>query len=106
MEGLKRILKAQLVNLVVKKFADITDKIIPFFDKYPLFLYGSYASIKGPHPPPHTCVGWGLGEGAKALEFSDFKRVANLMQNKAHLTEEGLAQIRSIKSGMNFSRNS
>lgn len=81
MEGLKRILKAQLVNLVVKKFADITDKIIPFFDKYPL-------------------------QGVKALEFSDFKRVANLMQNKAHLTEEGLAQIRSIKSGMNFSRNS
>jgi hypothetical protein len=69
------------VNLVVTKFKDITDKIIPFFDKYPL-------------------------QGVKALEFSDFKRVANLMKNKAHLTKEGLAKIRSIKSGMNFLRNS
>jgi len=34
------------VNFVVTKFSDITEKIIPFFDKYPLFLSGSYASIK------------------------------------------------------------
>src|SRR5690606_18370594 len=52
-----------VVNLVVTRFQDITDKIIPFFERYPL-------------------------QGAKALEFSDFKRVANLMKNKAHLTKE------------------
>jgi hypothetical protein len=31
---------------VVLKFPDIQQKIIPFFAKYPLFLSGSYASIK------------------------------------------------------------
>ena len=50
--------------------------------------------------------GVGVGEGgAKALDFSDFKRVAELMENKAHLTEQGLSQIRSIKSKMNHLRD-
>jgi hypothetical protein len=48
--------------------------------------------------------GGGVG-GAKALDFSDFKRVAELMENKAHLTEQGLSQIRSIKSKMNHLRD-
>jgi hypothetical protein len=68
------------VYLVVTKFKDITEKIILFFDKYPL-------------------------QGVKVLDFSDFKRVAELMKNKAHLTEQGLCQIRSIKSKMNLLRD-
>ena len=33
------------------------------------------------------------------------KKVVILMKNKAHLTREGLDQIRKIKSGMNTIRN-
>ena len=52
---------------------DITDKIIPFFDKYPLV-------------------------GVKRLNYLDFcKPVADLIKNKAHLTTEGLSQIKIIK---------
>jgi hypothetical protein len=54
---------------------DITTKIIPFFSKYPI-------------------------KGIKSLDFSDFCKVAQKMENKDHLTEEGLNQIRLIKSGM------
>lgn len=62
-----------------KNFVDINQKIIPFFDKYPL-------------------------QGEKAKDFSDFKKVALLMQSKAHLTREGLEEIIKRKSGMNTRR--
>ena len=52
---------------------------IPFFDKYPI-------------------------KGIKALDFSDFKLIANLMYNKKHLTEQGLSEIQSIKLNMNLFR--
>jgi hypothetical protein len=55
------------------------DKLIPFFDQYPL-------------------------HGAKRLDYLDFCKVANLMEGKLHLTEEGLDQIRKIKDGMNTGR--
>jgi hypothetical protein len=61
------------------KFQDIFEKIIPLFDKYPI-------------------------KGIKALDYSDFKKVANLMYNKEHLTEEGLSKINSIKLNMNLFR--
>ena len=67
------------LNYVVTKFKDITDKVIPFFDKYPI-------------------------QGLKTFDFLDFKRVAGLMQNKVHLTKEGLHEIRFIKSKMNYCR--
>lgn len=66
-------------DFMVTKFADFTEKIIPFFAKYPI-------------------------AGVKSLDFADFCKVAELMQQKAHLTEEGLAEIRLIKAGMNLSR--
>ncbi len=74
-------LKRSAVYFVVTKFDDIINKIIPFFDKYPI-------------------------QGLKILDFSDFKSVVKLMDNKAHLTKEGLSKIRSIKSKMNFQRDS
>jgi hypothetical protein len=67
------------VDFVVTKLPDLISQIIPFFDKYPL-------------------------QGVKSKEFLDFKIVAKLMQNKEHLTQEGLEQIRQIKSGMNTQR--
>lgn len=63
-------------ELIVEKFTDIVEIIIPFFDKYKL-------------------------QGAKQKDFEDFKKVALLMQDKVHLTSQGLEEIRKIKSGMN-----
>jgi hypothetical protein len=63
----------------VTKITDITDKIFPFFDKYPLL-------------------------GAKALDLTDFKKAAVIISSKGHLTNEGLEQIRLIKSRMNSAR--
>lgn len=58
----------------------ISDKIIPLFTKYPL-------------------------EGVKRLDYVDFCKVAELMGKKAHLTPEGLEQIRKIQAGMNTLRS-
>ena len=70
-----------LGDYVVSRFTDIVEKIIPFFDKYPL-------------------------EGAKSLNYADFKKVAGMMKGGAHLTLEGLEEIRKIKAGMNSGRPS
>jgi hypothetical protein len=67
-------------NFIVTRFSDIIEKIIPFFDKYPV-------------------------EGVKALDYADFKRVAELMRVKAHLTADGLEEIRQIKAVMNTGRS-
>jgi hypothetical protein len=48
-------------ELIVEKFSDIVEIIIPFFEKFKL-------------------------QGAKQKDFENFKRVALLMQSKAHLT--------------------
>jgi len=66
-------------DFVVTKFSDITDKIIPFFEKYPI-------------------------KGVKALDFLDFRRVALLMKAGVHLTVDGVEQIRVIKERMNRGR--
>lgn len=73
------ILKQSAAYFVVVNFKDIKEKIIPLFDAYPI-------------------------KGVKALDYSDFKKVANLMHNKEHLTEQGLSKIKSIKSNMNLFR--
>ena len=71
--------KRETFQLMVTKLEDIVTIIIPFFKKYPI-------------------------RGVKGLEFADFCKVAELMNNKKHLTEEGLEQIRQIKAGMNTGR--
>jgi hypothetical protein len=63
----------------VTKFSSLNDIIIPFFEKYPL-------------------------HGVKAKDFEDFSKTAKLVQNKTHLTAEGLNKIRNIKAGMNTGR--
>jgi LAGLIDADG endonuclease len=75
----KIILGSQAVYYVVQKLSDLTDIIIPFFDKYPL-------------------------QGVKVKDFEDFKHAAKLMESNAHLTEEGLEEIRKIILGMNTFR--
>jgi hypothetical protein len=70
----------ELGQFVVTRFSEISEKIIPFFLKYPL-------------------------RGTKLLNFKDFCKVAELMRNKAHLTEQGLDQISQIKVGMTQEEN-
>nr|YP_010146936.1 hypothetical protein K4014_mgp31 [Cyclocybe aegerita]QQP21445.1 hypothetical protein [Cyclocybe aegerita] len=67
------------VHLQIAKFTDIKDKIIPFFDKYPI-------------------------EGVKSLDFEDFKKVCKLIENKKHLTPLGIKAILDIKLNMNQNR--
>jgi len=63
----------------VTKRSNLTEKIIPFFIKYPIL-------------------------GLKALDFKDFCLIAELTKNKAHCTKEGLAHIINIKANMNTGR--
>ena len=67
-------------DYLVYKVSDITNKIIPFFDKY-LIL------------------------GVKSLEYNDFKLVSNMVKNKEHLTKKGMDQIMKIRSNMNRNRS-
>lgn len=72
--------KGGVIDYMVTGLGDIVNKIIPFFIAHPL-------------------------RGAKLKEYQDFVKVAKLMENKAHLTKDGLEEIRSIKLGMNFKRD-
>lgn len=68
-----------MVKFKCIRFTDISSIIVPFFkEHYPM--------------------------GNKRLDFLDFGKVVKLMEDKAHLSEEGLEQIRSVKSGMNTQR--
>ena len=62
-----------------QSFADNFEKVIPFFQKYPIL-------------------------GVKSLDFADWCKVAKLINNKAHLTKEGFKNIKKIKAGMNKGR--
>jgi len=67
-------------DFIVSSLSEITNSIIPFLKKYPI-------------------------KGNKSLDFSDFCEVAKIMENKDHIREEGLNQIRLIQAGMNRNRN-
>ena len=62
------------VNLTIINLSDITNTIIPFFNKNPLV-------------------------GVKLLDYLDWCKIAKLMMNGSHLTIEGLDLNRKIKSG-------
>lgn len=68
------------VVLEIVNFSDISDTIIPFFEKYPII-------------------------GIKQLDYLDWSLVAQLMSGGHHLTGEGLTLIRSIKEKMNRERS-
>ena len=85
--------KGGCFNYRVFKLDDLTQKIIPFFNNYP-----------GPHPPRVGLPPSGGIIGVKALYFADWCQVVKLINEKKHLTEEGLNQIREIKAIMNRGR--
>lgn len=70
----------EVVDFLIQRFEDLTDKDIPFFDKYPVV-------------------------GIKALDFADWCKAAKLMKNKEHLTTEGLNQICLLNFGVNKNRD-
>jgi hypothetical protein len=65
--------------LQIKNKVYIDNKVIPFFEKYPIL-------------------------GVKSLDFEDFKKVAELIKIKEHLNTEGLQKILKIVEGMNLDR--
>ena len=67
------------IDFKVTNFSSIKDIIIPFFIKYPLI-------------------------GNKKLDLSDFSEITRLMENKSHLTLEGLNKIKEIRNKMNTNR--
>jgi hypothetical protein len=60
------------VKYKVSNFYDISNKIIPFFEKYPL-------------------------QAKKRLQFKEFCYVVELIKAKAHLTPEGIAKIQALR---------
>jgi hypothetical protein len=58
---------------------DIINKIIPFFDRYPL-------------------------QGSKALDHADLRKAAEIVKVNGHLTNPGFEDIIRIKAGMNKGR--
>ena len=42
--------------------------------------------------------------GAKALDYADFCKIVDIINNKGHLTRDGLNTIRTLNAGMNSSR--
>ena len=71
----KNSVAIQIVNT-----SDILNIIIPFFDNHKI-------------------------KGAKELDFIDFKKVAEIVKSKGHLTEQGFSEILTIKDNMNLKRS-
>lgn len=67
------------VAIQIVNTSDILNIIIPFFDKYKI-------------------------KGAKELDYIDFKKVAEIVNSKSHLTEDGFNRILVIKDNMNLKR--
>lgn len=66
-------------TFIVSKFSDISNKIIPLLNEYPLI-------------------------GTKQANYLDFFKVVELIRAKDHLTKEGIEKIQIIKSNMNNKR--
>jgi hypothetical protein len=78
------IISENSANLQISKFSDVTNILIPFFNKYPIL-------------------------GVKSLDFEDFKKICDLMQTKKSLNSAScstntLDKILEIKSNMNLRR--
>jgi len=69
----------EVVRIRVENFKLISEQVIPFFINNPL-------------------------QSSKLLNFIDFCKACDLIKEKAHFTEEGIATLKEIKSGMNTVR--
>ncbi len=66
-------------TILVRKLSEITEILVPLFKNHKL-------------------------HGTKRLDFEDFCKIGELMNNKEHLTQIGLDKITEIKKGMNLGR--
>lgn len=64
----------------VVSYSELTKKIFPFFNNYPV-------------------------QGIKSFDYIDFLKAVYIIKEKRHLTKEGLEEIQQIKNGMNSRRN-
>jgi len=76
---LEKHTKFPAVTLTIVKFSHIIEKVIPFFELYPII-------------------------GIKQKDFLDWCKIAKLMNEGSHLSIDGLNLIRKIKDGMNKGR--
>ena len=67
------------VDFQILKFKDLTDKVIPLFQRVPL-------------------------QGVKSRDFTDFSKAVEILKIKKHLTNEGLDLLHKLKVGMNKGR--
>lgn len=72
--------KSDTMKFVITNVDDLTYKLIPHFDKYPLIT-------------------------SKYLNYSDFKSALMLLKKKEHFKYEGIRKLKLIKSTMNKSRS-
>lgn len=72
--------KDNCLDYLVTKFSDIDQKIIPFFSRYKIF-------------------------GVKLKDYNYWCKAAELIKNKAHLTDTGLEEIKKLKDGINKGRS-
>lgn len=75
----KNVRNNEFTSFNVYKFIDISTKIIPFFNKYKIIV-------------------------EKSKDFQDFCQVAKMINNKDHLTKQGIIKIITIRSQMNKNR--
>lgn len=68
------------LSLTIVDFTDISNTIIPFFNKNPII-------------------------GIKLYDYLDWCKIHNLMTNRSHFTLVGIDSIRKIKSGMDTGRS-
>ena len=73
----RRANHTQCYRYTVSAHEDIFNKIIPFFQQYP------------------------LQSASKSKSFGIFCKIADLLQKQKHFTEKGVKQIRALKSHMN-----
>ena len=71
--------KENTVDFQIRKFSDLANKVVPFFQRISL-------------------------QGAKSQDFKDFCRAVDIMKEKGDLTHKGLDQLRQIKACMNTAR--
>jgi len=69
----------EAVDFHVVKLQDL-NTILTLFNKYPI-------------------------EGIKYLDYLDFVKAVELLNNKAHLTEDGLKELKTLKDNMNKGRS-
>ncbi len=77
--GVVRRNRAERLAYRVRSVSHLRERIVPFFEQHPL-------------------------KTRKRLDFLKFRRILLLMERGAHLTPEGIEQIRTIASQMNTGR--